>query len=124
MRGLIGAWYEPATSGQGFELHWINGNYALLFFYGHHDDGENFFLLGERAGGWAFGQEVEFGLYSTTGGRWNGFDPTDIQRTTWGTLRITFVDCEHAVAELDGADGTKVLSLERLGRTDGLDCDI
>ena len=124
MKGLIGAWFEPATSGQGFELHWINGNMALLFFYGHHDDGENFFLLGQRDGAWDFGQEVEFSMYATTGGRWTDFDPAQIQRTTWGTLRITFVDCENAVAELDGADGTKVMTLERLGRTEGLDCGL
>ena len=122
MRGLIGAWFDPATSGQGFELHWINGNYALLFFYGHHDDGENFFLLGERLGGWDFGQEVEFSLYATQGGTWNNFNPANITRPTWGTLRITFVDCENAVADLDGADGTKTMTLERLGRTEGLDC--
>ena len=122
MKGLIGAWFEPATAGQGFELHWINGDMALLFFYGHHDDGTNFFLLGQRVGAWDFGQEIEFSMYRTTGGRWNGLDPAQIQRPTWGTLRVTFVDCEHAVAELDGEDGTKVLALERLGRTEGLDC--
>lgn len=122
LRGLIGAWYEPATSGQGFEFHWINGESALLFFYGHHDDGSNFFLLGQRDAPFDFGQEVEIPLYRTTGGRWTDLDPALIQRPSWGTLRLTFVDCEHAVAELDGIDGTKVMSLERLGRTDGLAC--
>ena len=61
-------------------------------------------------------------MYATTGGRWTDLDPALVQRPTWGTLRITFVDCEHAVAELDGLDGNKVMSLERLGRTEGLDC--
>lgn len=122
MRGLIGAWFEPATSGQGFEFHWINGDTALVFFYGHHDDGRNFFLLGQRDGPFDFGQELVFSMYQTTGGRWTGLDPALIQRPTWGTLRITFVDCGHAVAELDGVDGAQVLTLERLGRTLGLDC--
>lgn len=122
MKGLIGAWFEPTTSGQGFELHWINGKTALLFFYGHHDNGQNFFLLGQRDAAWDFNQEVVFNMYATQGGRWNNFNPANITRPTWGTLRITFVDCEHAVAELVGLDGTKVMSLERLGRTVGLDC--
>lgn len=122
MRGLIGAWYEPATSGQGFELQWINGNTALVFFYGHHDDGSNFFLVGQRDGAWDFNQEVVFEMYETIGGRFNGLDPGAIQRPTWGQARITFVDCDTAVAELDGNDGVQVLNLERLGRTTGLDC--
>ncbi|GGA72996.1 hypothetical protein GCM10011521_08920 [Arenimonas soli] len=123
MRGLIGAWYEPATSGQGFELQWINGNTALLFFYGHRDDGSNMFLIGQRDGAWDFGQEVVFELYETRGGRFNGLDPGAIQRPTWGQARVTWVSCETAVAELDGPDGTQVLTLERLGRTTGLDCN-
>lgn len=122
MRGLVGAWYEPATSGQGFELHWLNDQTALLFFYGHHDDGRNFFVLGQRDGRFDFGQEVVFDLYQTLGGRFNGLEPGDIARPAWGQARITFVSCETAVAELDGIDGTQVLNLERLGRTEGLDC--
>ncbi|WP_374603757.1 M23 family metallopeptidase [Arenimonas sp.] len=122
MRGLIGAWFDPATAGQGLELQWINDTTALVFFYGHHDDGSNFFLVGQRDGAWDFNQEVVFEMYETVGGRFNGLDPGAIQRPTWGQARITFVNCETAVAELDGADGSQVLSLERLGRTDGLDC--
>ena len=122
LRGLIGAWYEPATAGQGFEFHWIGDRTALVFFYGHRDDGANFFLLGQRDLPFDFGQEIELPMYRTTGGRWTGFDPAVIQRPSWGTARITFVDCEHAVAELDGLDGTQLLELQRLGRTDGLEC--
>ena len=123
MRGLIGAWYEPATSGQGMELHWINDNIALLFFYGHKDNGENFFLLGQRNGAFDFGQEVVFEMRLATGGRFNGLDPAAITRPVWGSVAITFVDCETAVAELDGLDGQQVLTLTRLGRTTGLGCD-
>ena len=123
LRGLVGAWFEPATSGQGFEFHWLGDAMALLFFYGHRDDGENFFLLGQREGPFAFGEEVEFSMYRTTGGRWTGFDPAQIQRPTWGTASLTFVDCDRALAVLDGDDGVQVLELERLGRTIGLDCD-
>lgn len=122
MRGLVGAWFEPASSGQGFELHWINDDIALLFFYGHHDDGRNFFVLGQRSGRFEFGQEVVFDLYQTVGGSFTNFDPGQVQRPAWGQARITFVSCEAAVAELDGIDGNQVLNLERLGRTEGLDC--
>jgi hypothetical protein len=123
LRGLIGAWYEPETSGQGFEFHWINGTTALLFFYGHIDDGRNFFLLGQRDAPFDFGQEIDIPMYRTTGGRWTGLDPGAIMRPAWGSARITFLACERAVAELDGVDGVQVLELERLGRTVGLGCE-
>lgn len=123
MRGLIGAWYEPATAGQGLEFHWINDNISLVFFYGHKDNGENFFLLGQRDGAFDYGQEITYEMRLATGGRFNGLDPAAIQRPVWGTAKITFVSCSSAVVELDGIDGDQVLTLERLGRTTGLDCE-
>ena len=123
IRGLIGAWFEPATSGQGMEVHWINEGILLVFFYGHHNDGENFFLLGQRNGAFEFGQTIDVALYETIGGRFDNFDPTLIQRPTWGVMSLTFNSCTSATAVLSGADGDKTLLLERLGRTPGLDCN-
>ena len=122
-RGLIGAWFQPSTSGQGIEIQWINDDYLLLFFYGHKDNGENFFLVGERAGRFDFNQDVVLSVYRTTGGRFNGLDPAQIQRPTWGTLTLRFSSCTAATATLAGIDGTQTLTLERLGRTTGLDCN-
>lgn len=123
IRGLIGAWYEPATSGQGMEVHWINEGILLVFFYGHHNDGENFFLLGQRTGAFEYGQTIDLPMYATTGGRFDDLDPDLIERPTWGVMSLTFNSCTSAVAELSGTDGDKTLVLERLGRTPGLDCD-
>lgn len=123
LRGLIGAWYEPATSGQGLEVHWINQDLLLVFFYGHRNDGKNFFLVGQRNGAFEFGQTIDVALYETIGGRFDNFDPTLIQRPTWGVMSLTFNSCTSAVAELSGNDGDKTLVLERLGRTHGLDCN-
>lgn len=122
-RGLIGSWYEPATSGQGFEVQWINGDTLLVYFYGHRDDGSNLFLLGVRQGSFEYGQTLDIPMAATTGGRFNDFDATAIERSQWGTLRLTFDSCERAVAELSGEDGDQALVLDRLGRTTGLDCD-
>ena len=123
IRGLIGAWYEPATSGQGMEVHWINEGILLVFFYGHHNDGENFFLLGQRTGAFEYGQTIDLTMYATNGGRFDDLDPDLIERPTWGVMSLTFNSCTSATAELSGADGDKTLVLERLGRTPGLDCD-
>lgn len=122
-RGLMGAWFEPATSGQGIEVLWINGETLLVFFYGHQDDGGNIFLLGQRTGPFDYGQPLVLEMRATTGGRFNQFDAGAIQRPVWGSLTLTFENCERALAELAGADGNKVMVLERLGRTEGLGCD-
>ena len=50
------------------------------YFYGHHDDGENFFLLGQRNAPWDFNQEVVFDMYETNGGRWTDLDPALVSR--------------------------------------------
>lgn len=122
-RGLIGSWFDPATSGQGFELQWINGNLLLVYFYGHRDDGSNLFLLGTREGAPEYGQPIDIPLYTTTGGRFTDFDPDAILREEWGTLTLTVHSCEQASATLSGIDGDQSLDLERLGRTTGLDCE-
>ncbi len=122
-RGLIGSWYEPATSGQGFEVQWINGDTLMVYFYGHRDDGSNLFLLGVRQGAFEYGQTLDIPMAATTGGRFNDFDATDIERSQWGSLQLTFDSCDSAIAELSGDDGEQTLILERLGRTTGLDCD-
>jgi murein DD-endopeptidase MepM/ murein hydrolase activator NlpD len=122
-RGLIGSWYEPATSGQGFEIQWIGGNTLLVYFYGHRDDGSNLFLLGVREGSFEYGQPLDIPLFTTFGGRFNNLDPDTIERADWGTLELTFESCERAMVVLAGEDGEQSLVLERLGRINGLTCE-
>ncbi len=122
-RGLVGAWYEPASSGQGIEMQWLEGDILLVFFYGHRDSGANLFLTGTRSGRIDYGQPLDIALTETRGGRFNAFDPAAILRQPWGTLRLTIASCTTASAELTGTDGSKTLQLQRLGRTPGLDCD-
>ena len=122
-RGLTGAWYEPATSGQGIELQWLAGERLLLFFYGHRDDGSNLFLVGTRDGRFDYGQEISVPLVVTRGGRFNGLDPMAIRREPWGSVRLVFDSCDAATAVLSGLDGTQALVLERIALAPGLPCD-
>jgi murein DD-endopeptidase MepM/ murein hydrolase activator NlpD len=122
-RGLVGAWYEPASSGQGVEIQWLEGDLLLVFFYGHRDSGANLFLTGARSGRIDYGQAIDIALTETTGGRFTAFNPASIVRQSWGTLQIAFASCTSATATLTGIDGSKTLHLQRLGRTPGLDCD-
>jgi len=121
-RGLVGAWYDPASSGQGIELQWLEGDLLLVFFYGHRDDGSNLFLTGTHSGRIDLAQPIDIALTRTRGGRFTALDPTAIVREPWGTLRLSIASCTAARAELSGLDGQQTLQLQRLGRTPGLDC--
>src|SRR5690606_8968119 len=72
-RGLSGLWFDPASSGQGFELSWIVGDILTVVFYGHRDDGENIFLLGLHPAQPRYGEPMDIELYQTRGGRFNSF---------------------------------------------------
>jgi hypothetical protein len=122
-RGLIGAWFDPAKSGQGMEMHWLEGDLLAVFFFGYRDSGANLFLLGTHVGRLNFNEPVTIPLEAASGGRFNFFDPDAVVRSHWGELHLTLHHCSQATAELIGADGQQVLLLERLGRSPGLDCD-
>ena len=122
-RGLSGLWYEPSSSGQGFEFNWLAGDLLALTFYGHRDDGANLFLTGVRPGRFGYGETLDIGLNGVSGGRFNGLDPAAIRTTPWGRLTLRFESCSRAFARLEGADGTQELELVRLALPPGLPCD-
>jgi hypothetical protein len=119
---LGGLWYEPATSGQGFQFGWIEGGVFTVMFFGHRDSGENLFLTGAHSGHPSFGQTLNIPLQRVTGGRFNGLNPAAIQRSDWGVLQLRFNGCDSATATLSGVDGETRLQLQRLGRPPGIAC--
>jgi hypothetical protein len=122
-RGLTGAWYDPATSGQGIELQWLAGDQLLMFFYGHHDDGTNFFLVGTHDGRFGYGEPIDVPLVITSGGRFRALDPALVRRAAWGNATLTFDSCAAATARLNGADGEQTLHIVRLALAPDLPCD-
>jgi len=122
-RGLSGLWFEPSTSGQGFQFDWISGENLTVVFYGHRDDGSNLFLTGVHAGLLTYGAPVDVTLYRTTGGRFNAYDANTITTEPWGALQLRFNSCTHATATLQGIDGGKQMQLERLATAPDLPCD-
>ena len=123
LRGLTGGWFDPATSGQGFEFQWVAGDVFVVTFYGHRDNAANLFLVGLRAGRFGYGEQIDIPLVVTTGGRFNHLDPNAIQRAPWGSLRLTFNSCAGATAVLSGTDGTQTLNLQRVALAPDLPCD-
>lgn len=117
--GVTGSWYDPSTSGQGFFLHSVNDQKAVVYFYGYNNNGERLWLTGLYDGQVKFGEDLVMNLEVASGGAFGDFDPQGITRNTWGTLTINFVDCKDATASLDGLDGQQNMNLVKLSGLQG-----
>ena len=120
---LSGLWFEPATAGQGLEVQWLAGDLMVVNFYGHRDNGANLFLTGLRAGRPSYGQTLSIQMGVASNGRFTNFSASDIVRSIWGTLDLTFTDCDHGSAVLNGADGRQTLAIVILARVATTQCD-
>ena len=95
---LSGFWYNQSTSGQGFDIQFPGNGVALAVFYTFDNAGNNLWLI---ATGSISGNKATLTMTQTTGGFFPPNFPTDpskINKTTWGTLTLTFSDCNNAVA--------------------------
>lgn len=122
-RALSGSWYDPASSGQGFNFSVLPGDGFAFLFYGHRDDGSNLILAGSRVQRPRYGESFSVPVVAVEGGRFGGFDPVQIRRPPWGRLDLRFISCTQAEAVLDGRDGRQVLQLQPLTPIEGLSCD-
>jgi cytochrome c553 len=123
IRALSGSWYDPASSGQGFNLAVTQGNVLAVTFYGHRNNGNNLFLVGSTVHRPRYGEVFSIPLLAVEGGRFGGFDPAQIRRPPWGRVDLRFLDCRTAEATLDGVDGRQQLRLIQLTPLDDLSCD-
>jgi len=117
--GLTGAWFDPATNGQGWNLmaapHGVFG-----FFYGYSDDGSPLWLMTEESiEDVVPGEPVTFNLLYGSGGSFaNPVSPEEL--VPWGEVTFTFENCGQATATMTGADGTQTSELVRVAQTAGL----
>jgi len=122
--GLTGGWFDRTTSGQGFALHPITDGQMLVSFYGYKNNSERLWLVGNYQGQVSKGEPLVINIIFASGGKFGGFAPQDITRTSWGTLTINFTDCNHATATLNGIDGQQTMNMVKLVGLQGseLDC--
>ncbi|MFT3791811.1 MAG: SUMF1/EgtB/PvdO family nonheme iron enzyme [Rudaea sp.] len=125
--GLSGAWYNPATSGQGIFLE-VNPSSPAVFlaWFTYAADGEGSGVSGQR---WFTGQvnsyvagstAIVLDLYQGTGGVFDASDAITV--TLVGSATLTFSSCAAATfayaftaGELSGRSGS--IALSRLGDT-------
>jgi len=119
---VTGAWFDPATSGQGFVLHPIDDERTFYSFYGFEDDGSPLWLTGVGSTRLEIGRPSSVDMIVTSGGRFSSFNPDHIANTYWGTLEITFETCSKANASLDGLSGQQTMNMISLTKIEGVDC--
>jgi hypothetical protein len=97
--GMLGSWFDPSTSGQGFDVTFSpgveHGNSAIVYWYTFDPAGRQkvwFLALGPIAGNVAHLQIAE-------PTRYQGFSqppPQGTQNEAVGSIEFTLVDCSHA----------------------------
>ena len=95
----------------------------MIYFYGFLDNEERFWLVGNFEGEVRYDVDLSVSMIEATGGVFNDFNPDDVTGITWGTLTITFIDCNNAIATLVGPAGTQVFDLTKLAGVEGLACE-
>jgi len=117
--GLTGAWYDPATAGEGWNF--VATPSGLFgYFYGYGDDGNKLWLITEEViGDIEAGEPVTYNLLHGTGGNFaDPVIPDNLQQ--WGEVTFTFDNCSEAAAEISGNDGSATHALQRVSDTAGL----
>ncbi len=122
--GIAGTWYNPAQSGQGFNIEVLQNNVFVGFWYAFDSSGNNLWLTGL---GTTSGNTVTLSMQGGKGGFFPpNFDPTKITRPQWGSLTFTFSDCNTGTVSWTPLDTTNFSSgsmpIKRLTSVDGMTC--
>ena len=123
--GITGSWYNSTQSGHGFNLEVLPNNLIAGYWYVFDANGNNLWLTGV---GSYTGNTATLTMIQVTGGLFPpNFDPTKIVRTPWGTLTLTFTDCNNGTAAwaptaAGFAGSASPLGITRLTALNGLTC--
>jgi len=114
-----GLFYDPSESGHGFDLNVFSAG-TVVYYYGHTSSGERLWLISDLYGGQIqFGEAVQLDMFEIIEGTF--FDPIS-DPSVWGSMTLTFEDCDNGTAELNGADGSNSMTFVRLAGLEGEDC--
>jgi len=121
-----GSWYNPSQTGHGFSIEVISPERSIVYWYAYDPAGNPIFLY---ADGTHSGDRIEAQVYFLQGMVWGDFNPDVNQLFDWGTLIITFDDCDHATARYDSVlehngepYGAGEIPLVRLASINGFQC--
>ncbi|MCE7951240.1 MAG: hypothetical protein DYH18_09065 [Xanthomonadales bacterium PRO7] len=113
--GQSGSWYNPARSGEGFDLQWLANGAAVVTWYTYDANGNQVWLLG--VGSQQNGTIVFDQMAISKGPKFGAaYNKADLQQDDWGSLTLT-LDCNGGTAHYASkqtAFGSGDLTLTRL----------
>ncbi len=119
-----GSWYDPNHNGEGFAIEILANGLAQITWYTYDKAGQQAWIAG--IGSIAGNTIAVTDAIITHGGVFgSAFNPDEVERDAWGTIIMTFNDCNHATVNYTGpaAFGSGTLNLERLTSISGLGCN-
>ena len=116
-----GAWYDVTHAGEGFLLEILDATTALVYWFTYDRQGNQAWIL---AVGTINGNTITFGdALLPSGARFGAnFDPADVVLQSWGSLTMSFTDCNTGAMSYSGLYGSGSQQLVRLTAIDGLPC--
>lgn len=125
--GHSGHWFDPDRSGEGWLVEVLPDGRAAVLWFTYPADGESDEQLWLTGAGTIDDDAIVIpDLFRARGGRFGpGFDPDDIELSSWGTLTLRFDDCRSGRAEWSGPGdyGTGARAMQRLAGIEGLPCE-
>jgi hypothetical protein len=101
-REFTASWYDPEHSGHGFNFEVVGSGDSktmLAYWYTYDAEGRPSWMF---ATGPVVGDQAQLTGYATAGGAFgNAFDPRNVQVQPWGTLNVSFDDCNHGVVQFN-----------------------
>lgn len=129
LSAVSGAWYDPTYDGSGFNMaEFPNGLFAYFYGYKGNANGQAQWLLTASGIPTPIEKGKTYTVNMVSGFTGNGGSFTNKPSTensgtqAWGTMELTFNDCNNAVATLAGTDGTLTHNMMKLANIAGLDC--
>ena len=91
--GLSGAWYNPEQPGHGLSVEVVSPERAVVFWNTFDPQGNPIWL---HIDGAIEGSEIVGDAYYLDGMVWGLFDPSALNKQSWGTVNLVFSDCNSA----------------------------
>ena len=123
---VSGGWGDPEQDGHGYSIEVMNDDLAIVFWYTYNPDGTSTFLVTVGA---IDGDTISGTTYYYEGMVFGEFDPSVLTEYVWGTVTITFHDCNSATLNYastmtygDVPFGSGTINLQKLVSLKGMHC--
>ncbi len=121
--GTSAAWYDTATSGQGFVIEILPDNRVVMYWFTYDENGDQAWYIGV---GFVRGNRLIFSeLIQPTGGKFGpDFDPDSVVRNVVGSASFLYEDCDNGTMVYQIGNRKGRLNLSRLSRVNGPRCGL